>query len=191
MDGTFYIMRKPNILVTNEDKNELEELIKKTMIQWRTLNLSVTVKAHIFETHLLEQFLKYNGLGDLIEEFIEYQHKTTKDHQQRLGAIKDFQQQSNAISHLQHLANLPEVRAEKQKVAEASKGNLKRTKEGRDSKKEEGKKAKREEASKKRAEIIAETNSCATFGQSIPTIEERFREEHIRLRGGTENPPPE
>jgi len=85
MDGSFYIMRKPN--------------------------------------RLLEQFLKYNGLGDLIEEFIEYQHKTTKDHQQRLGAIKDFQQQSNAISHLQHLENLPEVRAEKQKVAEASKRN--------------------------------------------------------------------
>ena len=115
----------------------------------------------------------------------------TKDHQQRVGAMKDFQKQSAAISHLQHLEDLPEVRAEKQKVAKASKRNLKRTKEGRDSKKEEGKKAKREEASKKRSEIIAETSSCATFGESIPTIEERFREEHIRSRGGTENPPPE
>ena len=50
-------------------------VIEKTMLCWRNVRLSIKmVKIHGIEDHLLDQ-IKHNGIGCLIEDFIEQAHQ--------------------------------------------------------------------------------------------------------------------
>ena len=96
LEGLLHYMKLPNEVVTEKDKHDLERFIKLTMIMWRALNLSVTVKAHVVESHLSCQIEMYKGLGDFVEEFIELLHQDTKRFRRRMGHLPDFKQQSRA-----------------------------------------------------------------------------------------------
>ena len=42
---------------------------------WRGLDLSITPKIHAIEDHLCDQILRFQGIGDLDEDFMEQSHK--------------------------------------------------------------------------------------------------------------------
>jgi len=121
LEGLIHYMKLPNEVVTEKDKTDLERFIKLTMKMWRALNLSVTVKAHVVESHLLSQIEMYKGLGDFVEEFIELLHQDTKRFRRRMGHLPDFEQQSSAMIFWNRLENLASVQDEQEKVLSGSK----------------------------------------------------------------------
>ena len=54
-------MQKPNELLSQKDKDDMKSFIRMTMKQRRALNISVTVKAHVLESHLNDQIEYYSS----------------------------------------------------------------------------------------------------------------------------------
>ena len=148
------------------------------MKQWRALNLSITVKAHIIEDHLLDYIEHYGGLGDFQEEFIEKLHQDTKRFRRRMGSLSDFKKKCDAITSWCRLESLDLVKGAQQKVATASKRNLKRYSDGLESISIETKKARREKNDKSREALLEKLESAEGFGSKFLTDHERFRAEH-------------
>ena len=48
---------------------------KEALLSWRRLKLSVTVKAHLLESHTTEQMIRFGGIGDFTEDFIKQAHQ--------------------------------------------------------------------------------------------------------------------
>lgn len=178
LEGLIHYMKLPNEVVTEKDKTDLERFIKLTMKMWRALNLSVTVKAHVVESHLLSQIEMYKGLGDFVEEFIELLHQDTKQFRRRMGHLPDFEQQSSAMIFWNRLENLASVQDEQEKVLSGSKRKLKRHNDGLESVSNERKKVRKEEADRQRQELLTWLEAQETFGYRIPTELERHREDH-------------
>ena len=178
LEGLFHYMKLPNEVVTDKDKGDLERFIKLTMRMWRALNLSVTVKAHVVESHLLAQIEMYKGLGDFVEEFIELLHQDTKRFRRRMGHLPDFEQQSSAMIFWNRLENLAPMKEEQEKVLSGSKRKLKRYNDGLESVSNERKKVRKEEADRQRQELLTRLEAQETFGYRIPTELERHREDH-------------
>jgi hypothetical protein len=42
---------------------------------WRNLGISLTLKIHALEDHVVPHFERWRGLGDLVEEFVERFHQ--------------------------------------------------------------------------------------------------------------------
>jgi len=117
LEGVFDFMQKPNEPLSEKDKEDMKRFIKMTMKQWRALNMSVTVKAHVLETQLNDQIEYYHGIGDLNEEFVEKLHQETKKFRKRMGHLSDYQKQINAMVVLNRLENLDKVKEAQEKVA--------------------------------------------------------------------------
>mmetsp|Transcript_17306 Transcript_17306/g.26978 ORF Transcript_17306/g.26978 Transcript_17306/m.26978 type:complete len:136 (+) Transcript_17306:2037-2444(+) len=88
---------------------------------WRALNLNITVKAHLLETHVLSQFQKFGGLGDFIEEFLEQRHQYTKKRKRAMGGVADPQKRYDGIAKLNRLHNLSSIKEAQNSVLQASK----------------------------------------------------------------------
>ena len=177
LESLFHYIRKPNESFTSNDKKNLQRVVLLTMKQWRALNLSVTVKAHIIEDHLIDYIERYGGLGDFHEEFIERLHQDTKRFRRRMGHLQDFKKKCDAVTCWRRLENLDIVKDAQQKVAYASKRNLKRYKDGLESESNENKKAHREKIEKSRENLLTELESIEGFGSKSLTDNERFRVE--------------
>ena len=61
--------------VTDAGLDDVGETIDIFSKLWRESNLSVTVKAHIIEVHLLDSIHRFRGLGKHDEEFMERDHQ--------------------------------------------------------------------------------------------------------------------
>jgi hypothetical protein len=67
------------------------------MRKWRDLRLSTKLpKYHLFE-HWLEQIVKYRGIGDFAEDFIEQAHQFGMKDEKRTANMRD--RVRTAISH--------------------------------------------------------------------------------------------
>ena len=74
-DILFSLSRTTCGSLTNEIIDKLQIVIKKVMLCWRNLHFSSKIpKIHGIEDHLLDQIIKYSGIGCFIEDFIEQAH---------------------------------------------------------------------------------------------------------------------
>ena len=172
-------MQKPNELLSQKDKDNMKSFIRMTMKQWRALNMSVTVKAHVLESHLNDQIEYYHGIGDFNEEFIEQLHQKTKKIRKRMGHLSDYQKQINTMVVLNRLENLDKVKEAQEKVATASKRKLARCIYGEESLSKERRNAKREKQHEDRLNILVRLGSTGGFGSSVPTNHQRRIADHV------------
>ena len=115
---------------------------------WRTVELSVTVKAHILFKHVVAQVKQFGGIADKVEDFVEKAHQDGRNLDEltkRMGT--SFQKKQETQLNRQWAATDPGVQRIKQEVSEASR----RTKRARDN----GPVGKDNITSKKRAEKLA------------------------------------
>ena len=179
LEGVFHFMQKPNELLSQQDKDDMKRFIRMTMKQWRALNMSVTVKAHVLESHLNNQIEHYHGIGDFNEEFIEQLHQETKKIRKRIGHLLDHQKQINAMVVLNRLENLEKVKEAQGKVATESKRKLSRYVNGEESLSEERRNAKREKQHEDRLNLLVGLGSTDGFGSSVPTNHQRHVADHV------------
>ena len=76
--------------VTDAGLDDVGETIDIFSRLWRESNLSVTVKAHIIEVHLLDSIHRFRGLGKRDEEFMERDHQNGCLNDWRSSNIKDY-----------------------------------------------------------------------------------------------------
>mmetsp|Transcript_26182 Transcript_26182/g.38989 ORF Transcript_26182/g.38989 Transcript_26182/m.38989 type:complete len:280 (-) Transcript_26182:4-843(-) len=179
LEGATHFLRKPNGSITDEDIEKFKEFVAAVMQKWRALSLSVTVKAHVLETHALYQMEQYHGVGDFIEEFLEQLHQYTKRHKQRLGCLSDFKKECDAIAKIKAIESNPAVVNEIDKVAEATK---RKTKHGCESLHETRKKKAREEKAIERNQNLDKYMSNSDLGDHVPTVHERDTADFLRGR---------
>ena len=89
------------------------------MKQWRALNLNVTVKTRLLESHMYAQFYSYNRIGDFIEKLIEQRNQLTKRKNKRMGGLVDPEKKYENIALSYRIQNTSQVIEEQQKVAKA------------------------------------------------------------------------
>jgi len=81
----------------NDDKlNQLNEIIKLSMMKWRNLRMSMQmIKIHGVEDHLFDKIKHYNGIGYFIEDFIEQAHQFVNLNESRTGKLRDREKAFN------------------------------------------------------------------------------------------------
>ena len=170
LEGAMHFMRKPNGLVTDDDLEKFKEFVDAVMLKWRALGLSVTVKAHLLESHAFYQMLFFRGIGDFIEEFVEQLYQFTKRHKQRMGCLSDFKKECNAIAVWQCIESNSRVTSERAKVAEITR---RKTKNGDEISNRQRKKKVREEKAIERDHNLDTYVSSGDLGNRVPTVHER------------------
>ena len=128
------------------------------------LNIAGNPKAHMnFDGHLLRAVIRYGGIADKLEDWIEKDHQKWKKQQQLTWQMKDFkQQQVRQLKNIRLAENTQVVRlaTETNKLRER---NTKRKREGKPSLKEEKEHVKTE-AKKERRDIVR----VAATAQAVP-----------------------
>ena len=101
-----FIIKNFNRNITAEIIDKLEIVIDKTMLCWRNLRLSTKmVKIHGIEDHLLDQIIKYNGIGCFIEDFIEQAHQFGKIDEKRTANMRDREEVAHNHSKNKNISN--------------------------------------------------------------------------------------
>ena len=109
MDVTFSKLRI--IAPTEEEITEMKEAISTLENIWRELELSITPKFHILITHTIEQVIRFGGISDKVEDFVEKAHQIGKklDHLVARMNSRCFCQQELVKIRRQWLTNNPQV----------------------------------------------------------------------------------
>ena len=82
--------------------------IQKTMLLRRYLKLLVTLSAHLFEDHILNQINSIEvGIGDKTEVHIELSRQIGKRLERRYKDVTDYPQSHTSQIKLQHLISSP------------------------------------------------------------------------------------
>ena len=103
---------------TEEEINETERAIAMLESTWKDLEIFVTPKAHILFDHTIDQMRFFEGISDLVEDFIERAHQIGKklDHLVARMRSQGFQKQELAKIRRQWLSNDPEVLKQQSRV---------------------------------------------------------------------------
>jgi hypothetical protein len=109
---------------TGSEILDAENKVKKLMKEWRGQGMSVTLKAHIFEHHVIAKMRELGGLGDKDESFVELLHQDGARNERRLNCVASYEAKHNSILKTVRLGTLPEVM--KKKVEHANKVKRKR-----------------------------------------------------------------
>ena len=76
--------------MSNADLTYAKETIQMLSALWRLAKLSVTVKAHIIDNHLMDFLKRFRGLGKYDEEFMERGHQDGMRNEQRSANVKSY-----------------------------------------------------------------------------------------------------
>jgi len=87
LDAAFYYRNIPH--PNNEEKERASDAVKALSTQWRKIQLSVTLKAHVIEQHIVPCNNKY-GVGDKEESFIELGHRVGLRENLQYQGLKNF-----------------------------------------------------------------------------------------------------
>ena len=109
MDVVFSKLR-----ILDPTKLEIEEIdtaIKGLEKLWRQLDLNITPKMHILTYHTIEQVIRFGGIADKVEDFIEKSHQIGKrlDHLVARMNSQSFRQQELVKIRRQWLTTNPSV----------------------------------------------------------------------------------
>jgi hypothetical protein len=99
----------------------IKQAIAGTMKLWRELQISVTTKAHILESHVYDQIVSFRGLGDKAEDFIERGHQEGVADGHRLKHMKNYAKKQNSARKTSQLTNHPDVLVKKEEVSRKAK----------------------------------------------------------------------
>ena len=96
---------------TEEEIKETYEAIKMLENVWRDLDMYITPKAHILFSHTVQQIRFFDGIADLVEDFIKGFHQTGKklDHLVARMSSQGFRKQELTKIRQQWISNDPEV----------------------------------------------------------------------------------
>ena len=131
MDGAFSALRTEN--PTCQDVDKAREFVTKTMERWRSIGLSVTPKAHVFEDHAVEKmndYLDFGGLFDMLEDFVELSHQEGARLQHQFRSMPNFEQKHNAIHRAERVQTDPVVKRNLQRMRK-KREDKKRTRRGK------------------------------------------------------------
>ena len=76
MDLVFTKLRILN--PTEQEIDETKNVISKLEELWHELDLNITPKFHILVKHTIEQVIRFGGIADKVEDFVEKSHQTRK-----------------------------------------------------------------------------------------------------------------
>ncbi len=86
------------IVYPNEEERARARIfVKADMMKWRSLDVSITLKAHVLEHHMCD-FNDEHGIGDKVEAFMELMHQVCSSNEKRTANVKNFKQQHQCIA---------------------------------------------------------------------------------------------
>ena len=95
-DALFSLSRTPCGEMNDDKLNQLNEIIKLSMLKWRNLRMSMKmIKIHGVEDHLFDQIKHFNGIGCFIEDFIEQAHQFGNLDESRTSKLRDREKAFN------------------------------------------------------------------------------------------------
>ena len=111
---------------TVEEIKEIENAIKALERLWIDLDLNVTPKMHILTTHTVEQVVRFGGIADKVEDFIEKSHQIGKrlDHLVARMNSQSFRQQELVKIRRQWLSSDPSVSNQVSIIRQKRKRNI-------------------------------------------------------------------
>lgn len=147
-DGFFSRVRKRTSEIEDLPKlvEEARAYLTAGIASWKKLGFSVTPKVHLLEDHVLVFMLKYGGLGDYDEEFVERSHQTgVRGMVRNKFSARDQVRKYINLSRWEHAGANPLVAKVKEEVAEKRKSTKRKPakvskKAAKRGKKEEGRK---------------------------------------------------
>ena len=94
-----------------EDIEEMKMAIHGLEKVWRELDLTITPKMHILTNHTIDQVIRFGGIADKVEDFVEKYHQTGKrlDHLVARMNSRCFRQQELVKIRRQWISNDPSV----------------------------------------------------------------------------------
>ena len=127
---------------TEEEIKMAYEAAKFVEEDWNALGLSIPIKAHVLTKHAPAQFEEFQGIQDLVEDYIERGHQIGKKLDYLTARMpQTFKTKQNYQIKQLHKNNLPPVLKKIQEVQDASKRNFKRDR--KETKKEVSKKSRK------------------------------------------------
>ena len=109
-DTLFSLSRTTCGSLTNDIIDKLKIIIKKVMICWRNLRFSSKMpKIHGIEDHLLDQIIKYGGIGCFIEDFIEQAHQYGMLEERKTANMRDRVKSAHNHSKMEMIRNNGQV----------------------------------------------------------------------------------
>ena len=105
-DTLFSLSRTVCGKITSEIIDKLRIVIQKVMLCWRNLRFSSKMsKIHGIEDHLLDQIIKYNGIGCFIEDFIEQAHQYGILEERKSANMRDIVKAAHNRSKIEMIRN--------------------------------------------------------------------------------------
>ena len=95
--------------MSNTDLTDAKETIQMLSALWRLAKLSVTVKAHIIDNHLMDFLKRFRGLGQYDEEFMEGGHQDGMRNERRSANVKIYAGKAKLHSLWDRLGGNPYV----------------------------------------------------------------------------------
>jgi hypothetical protein len=120
-DGIFSLAHTPSGQMTEDSVSRLQSYVTEGMTLWREMELSTEApKPHAIEDHLVDQVVRFHGIGDLGEDFVEQSHLTgIRDHE-RTRTLKDREEVANIHCRWEHKRKLQAVLQKIEDVTKAS-----------------------------------------------------------------------
>jgi hypothetical protein len=94
------------------------------MKEYRDHGMSATLKAHIFEHHVIAKMKELGGLGDKDESFVELLHQYDTSNERRLNSVTSYEAKHNIINKVTR--NHKEAQNTRTKPATKEKMNVQR-----------------------------------------------------------------
>jgi hypothetical protein len=89
-DKIFSMARRKSGFFSTEDNLTLQTYVRQGMKLWREMDLSMEApKVHAIQDHLCDQMLKFGGIGDLMEDFVEQSHQDGIRDDRRTRTLKN------------------------------------------------------------------------------------------------------
>ncbi len=105
---------------TDEEKRKAREAVEAISQNWRTIGLSISLKAHVLEKHTCD-FHDEWGVGDKEESFIEQGHQIGLKDDRRYCGLKNFKKRTESTLKVRSIATHPLVMEQRSKVLQQTK----------------------------------------------------------------------
>jgi hypothetical protein len=172
-DGLFAILQIPNGKVTEGDVEAACVHARKGLHWWRLLDISVTVKAHLLESHSIDQMEFWKGVGNFMEDFIEQAHQWGDHDKRRSSGMRDRGKVAIAHSKWEALKLNPVVVKATIETAASTKRKFKHLDgSGRTPKQQQDATAKLQQTSEREEIRIDEEGDGADLSNTQLTVEE-------------------
>jgi hypothetical protein len=121
LDGLFSLCRVRRFHVTAEQIELAGKHCIQVLALWRALGMSVTIKLHIIEDHLMDYLIAMKGFGDLTEDEGERAHQIGKQDEYRSKSAVDQAAKANSHAQWESMGKREEVIRRKDEVHQALK----------------------------------------------------------------------